>query len=197
MYDISSKNSTKDYIISHKRAVQRWMQRFGIILLRRGEDHDNSKLEEPEFSGWCKMDEEPRYPYGSYEYKDKVKRFNPLFIEHWRKNRHHPEYFNYNFNDMDLIDIIEMMCDWLGYRDNITYTEASQLVSTQCDRYGFSDELKELILNTLKNHFVSFGGVFAPNGGPFEGPMFKDYDPDFKLPGIDYDIQPPPIEVDF
>lgn len=184
MYDNLPNNQTKEYIISHKRAVQRWMQKFGIILLKRGEEHDNSKLEEPEFSGWCKMDEEPRYPYGSYEYNEKIKRFHPLFVEHWKKNRHHPEYFNYNFEDMDLIDMVEMLCDWLSYRDCITYSEASKLVSTQCDRYNFSDDVKELILNTLKNHFVTFGGCFAPNSGPIEEPKFEDYVPK-DLPHID------------
>lgn len=162
MGSVINGSQTEEYIINHKRAVQRWMQKFSLVLMDRGEKHDNSKLQEPEFSYWCKMDEEPRYRYGTKEYKDKIERYRPLFEIHWKANRHHPEYFNYHFDDVDLIDLIEMLCDWLSYRDKLSYTEASDLVHQQCQRYGFSEEKEFLLLNTLKNHFIYFGGVFSP-----------------------------------
>lgn len=163
-------SSTETYIRGHINRVQRWIFKFSQILKYRGLVHDKSKLEEPEFSEWKKMDEEPRYLYGSEEYDEKIKRYKYLFEMHWSKNRHHPEYFKITGSPtVDLIDLIEMLCDWLGYRDNITYTEASELVRTQCKRYGFSEELQDLLLNTLSNWFVSFGGVEKPKVPKYKG----------------------------
>ena len=152
--------STKEYIETHIKQVRKWISYFSSILLHRAMVHDESKLVEPEYSAWKKMDEEPRYPYGTKEYKDKLQRFNYVFQLHWKnpKNRHHPEHFE-SILDMDLVDLIEMLCDWLGYRSTLTYTQASELVNSQCDRYNFSEDIRQLILNTFANYFVSFGGI--------------------------------------
>lgn len=157
--------TTEDYIKAHQKRVKSWVNFFASILFKRASEHDKSKLKEPEFSLWKKMDEEPRYKYGTPEYNDKLKRFQGVFRMHYAVNRHHYEYFTQKYKnnttlislDFDLIDIIEMMCDWLGYKDSISYSEASDLVRTQCKRYGFSEELGQLILNTFRNHFVTFG----------------------------------------
>lgn len=166
-----NKISTEDYINNHKNRVSKWIRHFSSILFNRSEEHDRSKLLEPEISLWKKMDEEPRYPYGTKEYKDKLKRHKHVFDLHYSKNRHHYEYFQIKYDndkilidlDIDLIDIIEMICDWLGYKDSISYSEASNLVKLQCERYGFSEELDQLILNTLRNHFVTFGNIKTIN----------------------------------
>lgn len=150
---------TLKYIYEHKAKVQKWLFLFSSELYKRALEHDNSKLEEPELSGWIAMDQEPRYKYGTKEYKNKVDRYQWLMREHWSKNRHHPEYWDIHKDekDKDLIDIIEMMVDWLSYRDHISYVEASELVKKQTERYNFSEELSDLILNTLTNYYVDFG----------------------------------------
>ena len=158
--------SAREYVESHIKRVRKWLNHFSTILFYRGATHDESKLTEPEFSQWCKIDEEPRYKYGTPEYNDKLARYHYLFEMHWKnpKNRHHPEHFTipnengFIYDDRDLIDLVEMLCDWLGYRDNISYTEAVTLVQQQCERFGFSDELHDLLLNTLVNNFATFGG---------------------------------------
>ena len=158
---------TYKYITTHKKNVFMRMQAAADILTKRGLEHDNSKLENPEFSNWCLMDNEPRYKYGTKEYKLKMDRWKPLLKMHYSNpsNSHHPENFKDDFDiatRKDLFDIIEMICDWLAYKDKITYTEASNLVMEQCKRYGFSEELSDLILNTLKNNFINFGGIDTP-----------------------------------
>ena len=47
-----------------------------------------------------------------------------------------------------------MLCDWLGYKEDITLEEAEKLIRQQCDRYHFSDTMQSLLYNTLKNYFV-------------------------------------------
>lgn len=158
-------NKTLQYIYRHKAKVQGWLNLFSSVLNKRGLKHDNSKLESPEYQGWVKMDNEPRYDYGTKEYDDKIERYKWLLKDHYSKNRHHPEYWDINKEDKskDLIDIIEMLCDWLGYRDQISYKEASDLVKKQTKRYGFSEELSDLILNTLTNNFIDFGYIAKYN----------------------------------
>ena len=110
--------TTKEYIEKHQNAVKRWLAHFSMILQSRAIKHDESKLQEPEYSLWKKMDEEPRYPYGTKEYSSKLKRWQHLFRLHWKdkRNRHHPEHFVSPVAEMDLMDMIEMLCDWLGYK---------------------------------------------------------------------------------
>ena len=146
--------STEEYVNSHINRVRKWIGKFSTILFIRGINHDKSKLCEPELSLWKKMDEEPRYPYGTSKYKEKLNRYKEVFQQHYKHNKHHPEHWSGYYCDMDLMDVIEMLCDWLGYKDDITLKEAETLVNQQCERYGFNDTFRHLLYNTLKNYFT-------------------------------------------
>ena len=149
---------TEEYIKVHISRVRRHINTFIQLLIRRAENHDKSKLEEPELSWWKEMDKEPRYPYGSEEYKQKIKRWNKVFKHHYQYNRHHPEHYEYGVSEMTLIDIVEMMCDWLGYKDTTTVTEALKVCDEQMARYDISEELRQIIFNTLLRYYSLMGG---------------------------------------
>lgn len=149
---------TEEYIKGHISRVRRHIDIFIQLLIRRAENHDKSKLEEPELSWWKEMDKEPRYPYGSEEYKQKIKRWNKVFKHHYQYNRHHPEHYEYGVSEMTLIDIVEMMCDWLGYKDTTTVTEALKVCDEQMARYDISEELRQIIFNTLLRYYSLMGG---------------------------------------
>lgn len=162
-------NDTVKYIYDHKIRIKKWMNIFIDELRHRADVHDNSKLEEPELSGWKAMDKEPRYKYGTKEYYDKLNRYHWLMELHWRRNRHHPEYWQiWQFRrDRDLLDYIEMLVDWLSYSDRkLTYTKARELVARQAARYHMDEPndpinnppMSQLLLNTITNYFVEFGG---------------------------------------
>lgn len=146
-------DNTEKFIREHQHKVQKNIYTLCQVLLKRAENHDKSKLEEPELSGWKTMDKEPRYPYGSEEYLDKQERFKWVFEEHWKNNRHHPEYFGGFLCEMNLVDIIEMICDWAAF-DYMTSTDALDIIEEQMERFGFSGVLKDLILNTYSRYFV-------------------------------------------
>ena len=38
----------------------------------------------------------------------------PALDHHLKVNRHHPEYHPHGINDMDLLDVTEMVCDWIA-----------------------------------------------------------------------------------
>lgn len=146
--------STKQYIYDHKLAVQKKMYILIKELEHRADSHDDSKLREPEYSGWLEMDKEPRYPYGTPQYFEKMRRWKWLFDLHYRHNRHHPEHWHGFFEDMDLMDVLEMMCDWVSYNDRLTSMSAIEITEQQCERFGFPPLLKDLIMNTLKNYLA-------------------------------------------
>lgn len=161
---------TVKYIMEHKARVKQWIEVFIKELRRRADIHDDSKLREPEISGWRAMDKEPRYKYGTKEYFDKVDKYKWLMEQHWKSNRHHPEYWTLNPDKQsrDLIDIIEMLSDWLGYSSKKpSYKEAKKLVEEQTKRYDLdkiedidkNPPLYTLIMNTLTNYYVSLGGI--------------------------------------
>lgn len=156
-----NKEITYNYITRHKANVYKRMAVLAIALIERGAEHDNSKLEGEEFKLWCEMDKEPRYPYGTKEYFNKIKRWTKVFETHYKdkRNTHHPE----NFKDKkdiserkDLLDIIEMVCDWFGFKKELNFEEAIEHVKNQCKRYHFSEELSNLIINTVRNNWEIF-----------------------------------------
>lgn len=153
---------TEEYIKGHISRVRRHIDIFIQLLLKRAINHDKSKLEEPEISWWKEMDKEPRYPYGSEEYKQKIKRWDKVFKHHYKYNRHHPEHYDYGVSEMTLVDIVEMMCDWLGYKDTITISEALKVCDEQMKRYNISDDVRQIIFNTLLRYYSLMGG-FNPN----------------------------------
>ena len=153
---------TEEYIKGHISRVRKHMNTFVQLLLKRAINHDKSKLEEPELSWWKEMDKEPRYPYGSEEYKQKIKRWDKVFKHHYKYNRHHPEHYEYGVSEMTLVDIVEMMCDWLGYKDTIAISEALKVCDDQMKRYDIPDDIRQIIFNTLLRYYSLMGG-FNPN----------------------------------
>lgn len=109
------------------------------------------------------MDLEPRYEYGSYEYYDKLRRFSEVFNHHYKVNSHHPEHFVNPEHEMTLIDMVEMLCDWFAYKQDIPIREGIELIREQCDRFGFSDTIMSLLTNTYREYINSdlFNDIYA------------------------------------
>ncbi len=126
-------------------------------LIFRANHHDDSKLKEPEYHLWKAMDSEPRFPYGSEEYDDKMRRYKKAFTLHYAANRHHPEHFMNGISDMTLVDLIEMICDWLSYYDNIRVTEAIDMIDLQSKRFDIPEEVQFMIANTMFEYFAVLG----------------------------------------
>ena len=76
-----------------------------------------------------------------------------MFDLHYAANRHHPEHYALGIDDMDLIDMIEMVCDWISYKKDITIREAIDMIDIQGTRYNMSTQLMNILKNTIFNHF--------------------------------------------
>lgn len=124
---------------------------FNLIeeLKERAEHHDDSKFEEPESSAFVTITPKLKTStYGSEEYKTTLKEIQPAIDHHYANNRHHPEHFADGVLGMDIVDLIEMICDWYaaGHRHENPDFERSVLLNAE--RFNLDPQLKQIILNS-------------------------------------------------
>jgi hypothetical protein len=119
-------------------------------LMKRQFTHDRSKLDSPEVEMFTEMTSKLKgLTYGSEEYKQSLKDLGPALGHHYSKNRHHAEHFENGINDMNLIDLIEMVCDWRSsvkrHADGCIYKS----LEINKERFNISDQLYSVIRNTV------------------------------------------------
>ena len=122
-------------------------------LHKRGERHDASKLgpnEKPLFDTVG-----PRLKglvFGSKEYRAAVEELRPALKHHYANNSHHPEHYENGIAGMDLVDLIEMYCDWAA--STLRTKEGNLLGSIEINtkRFGIDASLSDILRNTWKRH---------------------------------------------
>lgn len=119
-------------------------------LLRRGDVHDRSKLEDPELAAFNEFT--PRLAtleYGTDEYRETLEQMRPALEHHYAANAHHPEHHDEGVRGMSLLDLIEMLCDWkaAGERHE-SGGDLRRSIELNQQRFGYSDELKDILLAT-------------------------------------------------
>ena len=123
-------------------------------LYERGKKHDNSKTKEPEKPIFDEYTPKLKNcTYNSDEYKKYLGEMGIALKHHYKNNRHHPEYFENLITDMTLVDLIEMLCDWKAA--TLRHNDGDILKSIEINqkRFGYSDELKQIFLNTVNDDF--------------------------------------------
>ena len=142
---------------SHKQQVNRLVSKVAKSLIDRGIEHDNSKLGEFEVDIFTKYTPKlATSTYGSDEYKQFLKEMKPALDHHYSHNSHHPEFYENGIMDMDLVDLIEMICDWYGatlrHNDGNIYDS----IEINQKRFGYGDELKQIFINTVDRQFKEY-----------------------------------------
>lgn len=118
-------------------------------LLRRGELHDQSKLESPEVEYFTEYTAKlANCTYGSEEYNQNRAAMKPALDHHYANNRHHPEWHKNGINDMNLIDIVEMLCDWKAASERHNDGNINKSIEMNADRFGISPQLARILENT-------------------------------------------------
>jgi hypothetical protein len=112
---IEEKVQVLNTMVHHRIEVQAALQVLIHALQRRALVHDVSKFQEDEFAGFARINRIAReYPYGSEEYRQSLKSEKPTIALHYARNSHHPEGYENAAQDMGLLDLMEMVCDWYG-----------------------------------------------------------------------------------
>ncbi len=147
-----SKKDTQD----HMEKVARLLGRFLAHIARRGRDHDTSKLESPEkelFDKYTPLLQDTTY--GSAEYKQYLDEMGAALRHHYENNRHHPEHYGLGVNQMTLIDIIEMFCDWKAASMRHADGDFAASLEHSRKRFDIEDQLHNIFINTA-NEFGLF-----------------------------------------
>jgi hypothetical protein len=87
--------------------------------------------------------------YGSDEYKSFLEGLKPALERHYSNNRHHPEHFENGIKGMNLIDLLEMICDWKASSERHADGNIFNSIEVNQKRFGYSDDLKEILKNTV------------------------------------------------
>lgn len=137
--------------IKHIEKVRHYIRIFTDALTTRGVKHDASKLESPELEVFTEVT--PRLAsltYGTEEYDSSLKEIQVALDHHYASNRHHPEHFSKGIEDMTLVDIVEMLCDWKAASLRQHDGNLLKSIELNAQRFGYDDQLKKIFINTAK-----------------------------------------------
>ncbi len=141
--------------LKHIQRVRHFLWLMVVELDRRAREHDQSKLESPEaevFGEWtpelCKTE------YMSSEYKVLMEHVRPAIDHHYAKNRHHPEHWPNGVDDMTLLDVVEMLCDWRAATERNKNGNIRTSIEKNTARYGLSPQLAAIMQNTVREMFT-------------------------------------------
>lgn len=139
-------------IMDHKTGVSEWLEFFSNDILKRAKEHDNTKLESPEWEIFLEYTPKLKtYEFDSKEYKDALKEMKVALDHHYAEYRHHPEHFENGIKDMTLIDLLEMLVDWNVSTKRNKNGDLNKSISEFCKkRFGYGEELERILLNTAK-----------------------------------------------
>lgn len=117
-------------------------------LYNRALNHDNSKWSDEERPYYEKTNSIETSKLSSY--KDVLEAtydiVAPALDNHMKLNRHHPEHHKNGINDMNLIDLIEMVCDW---HSSAKTRKLPLDIKYNVDRFNISPQLEKIIKNTI------------------------------------------------
>ena len=158
----ASIQATKD----HRFQVRAIMLKVIADLRNRAEHHDDSKLEQPELDLFAEWGPKlGQMEYDSDEYRAALAEMGVALKHHYEHNSHHPEHFEgAGVDGMNLLDIIEMVCDWKASTMRVQNGNFIESLEKNRKRFKLSPQLVRIIANTAD--------FFEPSGEP-------------KLPGED------------
>lgn len=134
----------------HIQTVQRFLGLVVADLQQRQAIHDQSKLASPEVEVFDEFTPKlANSTYGSDEYKSFLAAMKPALDHHYAANSHHPEHYPDGIKGMSLLDVIEMLCDWKAATMRHKDGDIRKSIDINQKRFGYSDELKQILLNTL------------------------------------------------
>lgn len=136
----------------HIDLLRKFLRVMSVALLTRGETHDRSKLARAEVDTFTEFTPKLKScTYGSEEYKGYLAEMRVALEHHYGHNRHHPEHFCRGLRGMDLVDVLEMFCDWWASSRRHADGDIRRSIEINRARFGLSEDLTDIFLNTVQN----------------------------------------------
>ncbi len=125
----------------HIAVVRGQMLWVATDLMERAHKHDDSNEYTPKLRDST---------YGSDEYKSFLEGMGKGLKHHYEYNDHHPEHFGDGIHEMNLMQIVEMLCDWRAAVQRHADGDIRKSIDINAERFGYGDEIKNLLLNTVE-----------------------------------------------
>ena len=113
--------------------------------------HDITKLEPPELEYFDKYTPMLKHlEYGSDEYKQALNDLKPALDHHYKHNAHHPEHYKNGIDGMNIVDIVEMFCDW--YAAGKRMKDGGDIIKSidiSAKRFGICPQLVNILKNSI------------------------------------------------
>jgi TFIIF-interacting CTD phosphatase-like protein len=135
----------------HIDNVIRKVNEFSEAMISQSSKHDLSKLEDPEKKIFDEFTPKLKdSTYGSDEYNSFLVNMKPALDHHYANNRHHPEHFKNGLDGMDIIDLVEMMCDWKAATERHENGDIFKSLELNKKRFNMSEQTYNILYNTAK-----------------------------------------------
>jgi hypothetical protein len=138
-----------DNIVKHQCRVAEFIYKVIHELEWRACHHDQSKLlqeEKPYFDKATPL--LAHLTYGTEEYREALRMIKPALDHHYSVNRHHPEHFSDGMSGMNLVDIIEMFCDWAAASERHEDGDLRESIYHNRERFGYDGVMEAIFENT-------------------------------------------------
>lgn len=136
----------------HIRRVAYYLNKCRKEIIKRMKNHDydkiHNKTEKKLFDEYTPKLKD--CTYGSEEYKTFLDGLKEGLDIHYKNNRHHPEHFENGIREMNLIDLIEMICDWKAASERHADGDIYYSIEYNQKRFRYSDDVKSLLKNTVE-----------------------------------------------
>lgn len=134
----------------HIDAVRQRLIKCAQLLLDRAMEHDATKLTEPEASAFAEVTHKlAGVTFGSSEYEEFRKSLGPALAHHYANNSHHPEHYPNGIDGMNILDLIEMLCDWSASSKRHNDGNLLFSINKNRDRFKMSDQLCNILRNSI------------------------------------------------
>jgi len=147
---VCSKKATQ----MHRRMVRKFILKIVWLLIKRAFTHDKSKLSKEEKPGFDKYTPMlAKMTYGSEIYKQHLAALGETLKIHYSRNRHHPEFYSQGIKEMDLVDIVEMFCDWFAATKRHDDGNIYASILKNKERFDYGDDIAFILNNTAYRIF--------------------------------------------
>jgi len=145
--------ATNAQTLEHIQHVRNLLNLAVVELLHRGVIHDQSKLGDVELKTFVEFTPKLKAStYGSEEYKGFLREMKPALDNHYKCNRHHPEFFgDLGVNGMNLLDLVEMICDWRAATMRHANGDLQRSIEINTERFKLSPQLVQILKNTVRD----------------------------------------------
>jgi hypothetical protein len=136
--------------LCHIRRVQQLLGVMARDLMHRGEVHDDSKLgpeEKPLFDKMTPLLKS--LTYGSDEYKASLEKLGVALKHHYAMNSHHPEHYENGVAGMNLLDVVEMLCDWKAASERTKDGNFQRSIDLGIERFKIEPQLASILRNSM------------------------------------------------